>query len=84
MPSSIIDHAGPATTQTKSRWSRILGVFRRRRHHHKGGDGNRGEEETAPPDYAGLDEVAAPPPVQNPEDEEGKVYRHRTLEEEQG
>lgn len=40
-----------------------------------------GASKLEPDPYAGLSEVAAPPPVQN-RDESAHVYEHHTLEEE--
>lgn len=76
MPSSVIDHAGPASDAgTKSRWLRLLAVFRRRRRRRQGGHG-------AVEDLGGLDEVAASPTVEMRDEGEGEVFRHRrTLED---
>ena len=91
MPTSVLDHTSPVASKRKSRWSRFLGIFRQQRkdghgdseakkkHPHDDDDGNFGYE--IPDSFANLDEIAAPAPIEN-RDEDARVYKHRTLEEE--
>ena len=88
MPASVVDHATPTTSKTKSCWAKLINIFRHQRRderRHSRTNGERLQYDGAgydiPDDWANLDEIAAPAPIEN-RDENARVYRHRTLEEE--
>ena len=69
LPSTTPERRRSRRLSTSSRLSRRLSVNER----------PASEEYTTPANYQNLDEVAGPPPVENPD--EASIYRHHSIEE---